>query len=233
MEQNTAETPILLNALAWADKNRKQLIYAVAGLGVVGLVIGYMTWSKAEKEVIAGKDLSQVVYGQVGRGDAAAAADALLKVAANYSGTPAGAQALLLGANSFFNAGKYADAQAAFERFRKEYPRDALVAQAIYGAGTAFAAQGKWDEATRLYKEAVDLHPKAPVAKQAKFALASAYETQGKADLALSLYQDILRDGTGGSLANEAAQRAEALFAKMPPPPSNPPSSATNSAPKL
>jgi outer membrane protein assembly factor BamD (BamD/ComL family) len=231
MEQNTVETPTLLNALAWADKNRKQLIYAVAGLGVVGLVIGYMTWARGEKEEAAGKDLSQAIYNQMGRGDFGTAADSLLKVAANYNGTPAGAQALLLAANSQFNAGKFADAQATFERFRKDYPGDALVAQAIYGAGIALAAQGKGDEATRLYKEAVDLHPKAPVAKQAKFALASAYEAQGKADQALTLYQDILRDGMGGSLVNEAAQRAEALHAKLTPPPSPSAGAVTNLAP--
>ena len=137
-------------------------------------VIGSMTWSKAEKEDCRKRFITGGLWPWA-RGDAAAAADALLQVAANYSGTPAGAQALLLGANSFFNAGKYADAQAAFERFRKEYPVMRWSPKRFM-ARVAFAAQGKWDETTRLYKEAVDdLRPKTPVAKQAKFALASAY----------------------------------------------------------
>lgn len=217
MEQNTAESPILFTLWAWAEKNKKQLIYAAVGLGVAGVVIAYQMHARTEKRIAAGKNLSQTIFTEMGRPDVAATADALLKVAAANAGTPAGAQALLLGANSLFNAGKYADAQAAFERFQKENAGDVLVAQAIYGAGTALAAQGKQDEATRAYKQVVDQHSKAAVAKQAKFALANAYEVQGKPELALPLYQDVMRDGMAGSLGNEAAQRAEILQSTLLP----------------
>ncbi len=217
MEQNIVEAPILFNAWAWAEKNKKQLIYGAIGLAVAGLVIGYAVWSRGEKEAAAGKELSQAIYGQMGRANNAETAEALLKVAANHAGTPAAAQALLLGANNLFTAAKYPEAQAAFERFQKEYPQDSLVAQAVYGAGTTLAAQGKWDDATRVMKEAVDKYPNAPIAKQAKFALGHAYEMQGKFDLALPLYEDVLRSGGNGLVVNEAAERAEVLRAKLPP----------------
>lgn len=231
MEQTTVESPVLLSLWAWAEKNKKQLIYAAVGLGVAGCVIAYVIHARAEKQMAAGKELSHAIFTQMGRPDVAATADALLKVAAANPGTPAGAQALLLGATSLFNAGKYAEAQAAFERFRSENSGDALLPQAIYGAGTALAAQGKWDEATRAFKEVVEQHAKAVIAKQAKFALANAYETQGKAELALPLYQEVMRDGTGGSLANEAAQHAEVLLAKVGPVVSPAASATTNATP--
>lgn len=232
MEQNIAESPVLFNAWTWAEKNKKLLIYAAIGLGVVGCVIYYQTQAHSEKLAAAGKELSQTIFTQMGRPDHAATAEALLKVAGNHPGTPAGAQALLLGAGNLFTAGKFAEAQAAYERFRKEYPGDTLMAQAVYGAGAALAAQAKWEEAGRAFKEVVDQHAKAPVARQAKYALAHAYEAQGKPEQALPLYQDILRDGFGGAVANESAQRAEALAAsiKLPITPS-PMVAATNAAP--
>ena len=231
MEQNTAESPILFTLWAWAEKNKKQLIYAAVGLGVAGVAIAYQMHSRAEKRIAAGKELSQTIFTQMGRPDVAATADALLKVANANAGTPAGAQALLLGASSLFTAGKYPEAQAAFERFQKENSGDVLVAQAIYGAGTALAAQGKLDDAARAYKQVVDQHSKSVVVKHAKFALANAYETQGKPELALPLYQDVMRDGMAGSLANEASQRAEVLQAKLLPSLTAPAGEATNAVP--
>lgn len=217
MEQNTAEMPVLLNLLAWAEKNKKQLIFGVAGLTLVGCVVAYLSHAQSEKQIAAGKELSQTIFKEMGRPDVAATSEALLKVAAANAGTTAGAQALLLGANSLFHAGKFAESQATFERFRNENSGSVLVPQAIYGAGTALAAQAKWDDAVRCFKEVVDLYSKSAVVTQAKFALANAYETQGKSDLALPLYQEVMRAGMAGSLANEAAQRAEVLSAKLLP----------------
>lgn len=230
MEQNIAESPVLFNAWTWAEKNKKLLIYAVAGLGVAGIVIYYQVQARSEKVAAAGKELSQTIFTQMGRPDLAATAEALLKVANTHAGTPAGAQALMLGAGNLFNAGKHPEAQAAYERFRKEYSGNPLMPQAIYGAGTALAAQGKWDDAARAFKDVVDQHAKAPVARQAKYALAHAYEAQGKPEQALPLYQDITRDGFGGSVATESAQRAEALALHIKPPAPSP-IEATNVAP--
>lgn len=230
MEQNIAESPVLFNAWTWAEKNKKLLIYAVAGLSVAGIVIYYQVQARSEKVATAGKELSKTIFTTMGRPDLTATAEALLKVADTHPGTPAGAQALLLGAGNLFNAGKFPEAQAAYERFRKDYSGNTLMPQAIYGAGTALAAQGKWDDAARAFKAVVDQHAKAPVARQAKYALAQAYEAQGKPEQALPLYQDITRDGFGGSVASESAQRAEALALQIKLPATSP-IEATNAAP--
>ena len=210
MEQTTTEAPVLLNALAWIDKNRKQVILGVIVLALVGSVVGYLKWSAREKELAAGRDLSQAIFSSRQAGQNAS--EAMLRVAAANPKTAAGEQALLLAGNEQFNAGKYAEAQATFERFRSDYPGSKMVAQAIYGAGTALIAQGKRDEAISAFKDCVDRYPTAPIAAHAKFALASEYEKQNKSDLALPLYQEILQQGTGGSVVNEAAQRAQALL---------------------
>lgn len=218
MEQNIAETPFLLNAWAWIEKNRKQVIFGAVAVVVAVAVAGYTSWAAKEKRVAAGKELSRAAFSAEARQGGQTAAETLLKVAAANPGTDAGAQAILLAANELFQAGKHADAQAAFERFRKEYPGNKLTPQAIYGNGTALAAQGKWDEAVLAYKECVERHATASVAPYAKFALARAYESQGKSDLALPLYQDVLKDGENRSFMDQAAQRVEALLPKFTPP---------------
>ena len=83
-----------------------------------------------------------------------------------------------------------------------KFERSLKVLAVVIGIGTLSACQS--------------LNPNAPVAKQAKLALGHAYESQGKLELAMTLYQDLLRSGTGGAVVNEAAERAEALQAKLP-----------------
>jgi len=218
MENNIVETPVLFQAFAWVEKNRKQVIYGVAALAIAGMAIGYVVWSNKEKELAAGQALSRAFFEQVtGRADAASSADALLKVAAANGGTPAGAQALLLAGSGLFNSGKYAEAQGVFERFGREYPGNQLAAQAIYGAGVSLAAQGKFDEAARAYKDSADRFPQSPVATHAQYSLATVLAAQGKADQALALYEKVAGAAAGNSLGNEAGLRAEELRAKLPP----------------
>jgi outer membrane protein assembly factor BamD (BamD/ComL family) len=236
MEQNIVETPFMFQAWAWAEKNRKPLTYGIVGVAVAGLVIGYTVWSKKQQEIAAGQALSRAFYEQAtGRIDATAAVEAMMKVATANLGTPAGGQALLMAGSGLFNSGKYAEAQAAFERFKREYSGSPLTAQAIYGVGAALAAQGKFDEAARAYKESADRYPQSPVAMQAQYSMAAALAAQGKLEEALPLYEKVAGVGMGNSLGNEAALRAEELRAKLPPPamisPVTPATITTNTAP--
>lgn len=218
MEQNIAESPFVLQAWAWVDKNRKQVIYGAVGLTVVALALWYASWSRQEKERAAGQALSKALYEQTaGKTDAGIAAEGLLKIATANGGTQAGAQALLLAASGLFNSGKYAEAQASFERFGKEYSGNAQAAQALYGAGASLAAQGKLDEAARAFKDSADRFPQSPVANQAQYSLAAALAAQGKLTEALPLYEKVAAAAMGNSLGNEAAMRAEELRAKLPP----------------
>ncbi len=234
MEQDIVETPFLFQAWAWAEKNRKPLIYGIAGLAVAGLVIAYLAWSKKEQELAAGQALSRAFYEQAtGRIDGAAAVEAMMKIAAANGGTQSGGQALLLAGSALFNSGKFAEAQATFERFKREYSGSPQTAQAIYGIGASLAAQGKFAEAAQACKESADRYPQSPVAMQAQYSLAAALVAQGKLEEALPLYEKIAGVAMGNSLGNEAALRADELRAKLPALPAiNPamPNAVTNPA---
>ena len=221
MEQNIVETPHLLNAWAWAEKNRKQILIGAGVAAVVGLALGYAAWARGVKEEAAGQALSTALYNASGqRTEAGEAGAALLKVAADNRGTQAGTQALFLAGGALFNAGKYSEAQATFERFAREQASHPLVATALYGAGTALAAQeGKLPEAAQAYKSVVDRFPKSPIAPQARYSLAGIWAAQNNLEPAVALYEEVARGAAGNSLGNEAALRADELRAKLPPPP--------------
>lgn len=234
MEQNIAETHHLLNAWAWVEKNRKQVTIGVSAVAAVGLIVGYVSWSRAAREEQAGEALSQALFNGGGRTGAVDSGTQLLKVAADNSGTQSAAQALLLGAGALFSNGKYAEAQASFDQFARDNSSSPLVAQALYGSGAALAAQGKLAEAAQAYKNVVDRYPTSPVANQARYSQASVLATQGKLMEAVALYEEVLRNSAGSSLGNEAALRAEELHARLPAPapiPAVVPATTTNAAP--
>ena len=217
MEQNIAESHLLMNAWVWLEKNRKPVIFGVAAVTVAGLLAGTMAWSKKQKEIAAGEALSKVLLAQIVSGSRAEAADGLLKVATSYGGTSGGAQALLLGGGALFAGGKPADAQTQFEKFTREYVGHALTPQAKLGLAACFAAQGKTEDAARAYKDLAERYSNANTASQARFALGGIYESQGKLEDALSLYEQVLRAEANSSLGSEAGMRAEELRQKLPP----------------
>jgi TolA-binding protein len=217
MESNIAESPVLFNAWTWIEKNRKPVILGVAGVAIAGLVIGYMSWAGAEQERTAGQALSQVLYQQADKQVTGGAAEELLKVANANSGTKAAGQALLLAASDLFKAGKYAEAQSAFEQFGKDYAGNPLAGQALYGSAAALAAQNKWADAARIYQESLDRHPTSPIANQARYSLAAAFAAQGKIEDAVKRYEEVALASPGNSLGNEAMLRADELREQLPP----------------
>lgn len=217
MEQNIAESPLLLNAWAWVDKNKKQVVVGAVVIAAAALVAGLIIWSKKEKEVQAGEALSQALLTQMSAAANPEGAEGLLKVAATYPGTPAGAHAILLGAAALFADGKYQEAQPYFERFTREYAGHPLVAQAKLGLASCLAAENKLPEAAQAYKELADRYSDSNTAPQARFALAGIYETQGKLEDALNLFEQVARTDPNGSLGSEAGMRAEEVRLKLPP----------------
>jgi TolA-binding protein len=219
MEQNIAESPHLLNAWVWVEKNRKQVLLGVGAVAVVGLIMGYTAWSRAAKEEAAGQALSAALFSGLGNRTPGADAGAqLLKVASENNGTQPGAQALLLAGGVLFNGGKYAEAQSTFDQFAREHASHPLMAQALYGSGAALVAQGKQAEAAQAFKGAVERFPNSPVASLARYSQAAALAAQSQWAEAVALYEEVARTSMGTSLGNEAALRADELRAKLPPP---------------
>jgi len=217
MDTNIEETPAIFNAMAWLEKNKKQVVFGLIGIVVIAVIIASANASKQEKEQKAGQELSRALLAPLlNRTSPAESAESLMKVAAANSGTPAGQQALLLAGGALYGGGKFVEAQAAFERFGREHSGSELAPQALYGVGAALAAQGKLDDAGKSYKESVDRYPNSQVAKQARYSLAGVLNTQGKLEQAATLYEEVARGDQGSSLGNEAAQRADEIRAKLP-----------------
>jgi len=213
MEQDITESANFFKLWAWFEKNKKPVAWGAAGLVAVVAVAGSYIWSQQEKELSGSHALSSALVAQgFGRAEAP---EALLKVAATYPDTQAGAQALLLGAGELFAVGKPAEAQAQFERFLRAYPAHSLAAQANLGVAASLAAQGKADEAAKAYKSLVDRFPNANTAPQARFALAGIYESQGKLEPALRLFEEVAGTDLNGMLGSEAGMRAHDLQSKL------------------
>jgi predicted negative regulator of RcsB-dependent stress response len=92
-------------------------------------------WRQGEKQMEAGAALSAAFIPQVTGDPRGLSADGFLKVASEYSGSQAGAQALLLGAATLFDQGKYAEARQQFEKFTREHRGSPFMAQAFLGIG--------------------------------------------------------------------------------------------------
>jgi tetratricopeptide (TPR) repeat protein len=218
MEQNVAGLTVFERAWAWFELNKKPVAWGACLLVVGGLIAAYYLWSHAEAEIKAGEALSEALVAA----DRTDSADGLLKVAAEHPGTVAGARALLAAAGALFTQGRYAEAQAQFQKFNREHPDSPFRGEALLGVAACAEAQGKLEEAARAYREVVDRHAGETVVTPARFALARIYQSQNKLKEARELYDAILRDGNRASaynsILNEAAVQAEELKLMSPAP---------------
>jgi tetratricopeptide (TPR) repeat protein len=217
MESNVAQLPVSHKLWAWFETHKQQTFWGAGLALLVGVLIGFVVWHQGEKAAAAGEALSSVTAERVtGTGTRPDLASAYLKVANAYPDSIAGARALLLAAATSFEVGKYPEAQAQFERFRREYRDSPFLGEALLGIAACLDAQGKTDAAIAAYKELIDRRSAENVGPQAKFALARLYEGQNKLDLARNEYADIQRTVPYGSVGEEAAMRLMELNAQHP-----------------
>lgn len=215
MEQDITESAYFFKIWAWFDQHKKQVAVGAAGVLVAGAAVGFYIWSQQETEARAGQALSSALVAR--SFNQTESPEAMLKVATMYAGTPAAAQALLLGAGELYAGGKIAEAQAQFEKFLHAYPSHSLAAQANLGLAACLAAGGKLEDAAKAYKSLVDRFPNANSTPQARFALAGIYETQGKLEPALRLFEEVAAGDLNGSMGSEAGMRAHELQLKLGP----------------
>jgi TolA-binding protein len=217
MDSNVAQLPITDKLLAWFEANKKQVVWAAVAVTFVGLLIWFLAWNNQQKQIAAGMALSSVSVSQAeSGGNRQDLAAAYLKVAASYPNSNAGAQALLLAAGALFVDGKYAEAQAQFEKFTRDYAGSVHMGTALLGAAASLDAQGKSDLAATAYKDLIARHPNDSAAPQAKFALGRIYESQGKAEQARDMFEAVEKEAPMTSLGNEAGMRVEELKTKYP-----------------
>lgn len=227
MQAQDATTIFFLKAWTWAEANAKRIAIGTAFVAIAVFVISFYSWRQNQREIEAANALTQAIISSTG----SQFADACLKIAADYSGTRAGQRAQLQGAASLFAAGRYADAQAQFQKFLDVYPDNSFTPQATLGVAASLDAQGKFDLAVGAYQKAANQSSDGSVVAAAKFALAQIDEQQGRMSDAQKLYEEITRTFPNSSLASEATLRSVEMkspAASMPSPAANAPFSLSH-----
>lgn len=207
---NDIATAAEFHLFGWLDKNKKQLVWAGGGILIMVFAVSFYFWNKGRLEIKAAETLSSIQT--TPNSDAAA----YISLAAQYPRTSAAAQAVLLAAGNLFSAGKYAEAQAQFDRLLREYSDSPYRVQAFLGTAACMDAQGKTAEAVTRYAELIQRFPTDPATLQAKSALARIYEAQNQFDRALPLYEELAQAANYNSIGLESAVRLQALIARHP-----------------
>jgi tetratricopeptide (TPR) repeat protein len=215
----SAQATDLYDLMAWLHANRQQVIKISAVVLAVGAITGGYFWHKNYKETAASEALSILPPPSSAMGapvDSIAEAQPYLKLADDYSGTAAASRALLVAGGILFDAAKFDQAGAAFERFVREYSGSPLVTQAMVGLGSSLEAQGKTADAVARFDAILKQHPSDSVIPQAKSALARLYLAQNKPDLAMRLYEEMTRANINDTWTAEASIQLQELLAKYP-----------------
>ena len=207
MQTHDAPTEFLIKFWPWFEANRKRLIgFAVAVTAV--LLAGYFyTTEQAQKAVDAGRAYTQLQLNLSPNSTVQQVADAFLRLAKKYPGTLAAERAQLQAGSSMFSAGRYADAQAVFQKFADASAGGLLAPEAQLGVAASLEAQNKPDAAAAAYRTVTTSFPNSTEVWTAKFSLGRLLEAQGKLTEAASYYTEVARSQVAGSLAQEAAQR--------------------------
>ncbi|HWC61709.1 MAG TPA: tetratricopeptide repeat protein [Verrucomicrobiae bacterium] len=235
MESDVTQSALFYKTWAWADKNRKQLLYGLIGLVVVGIILAFYLAHASEKQTDANDALSKLTASSVLPNAPQPTPDALLKVNSDYPDTDAGQRALLLAAGDLFASGKYDIALAQFQKFIQNYANSPLVAQAALGAASCSDALGKTNDAIAGYQSVADRYTLQNVAPQARLGLARLLEAQGKFKEARAQLEEASRSYPG-TVSSEAVSRLQELLAAHPelnaavPPAGVPAGALTNSS---
>lgn len=208
----TSRSVDVYSVLGWLDQNRNLLIAGAVAVIVVGILVAFLVWRKGAAEVEAGTRLTALM---AGAGPAGAQPDSLLEFAAEFPGTAAAARARLAGAVGLFEEGKYAEAEAEFQRFLSDYLHSPLAPQASLGRAAALEAQGKQAEAIAAYRDLGERRQAGAIAAQARFALARLYEAGGRLAEARDLYSELAGDPVS-MVGSEAEARLIGLLRDHP-----------------
>ncbi|MGA2787947.1 MAG: tetratricopeptide repeat protein [Verrucomicrobiota bacterium] len=216
MEIQDAPATYLFKLWPWFEANRIRIIWGGAVIVVAAGVISFYSWHRDQNEIAAGMALTQVMRSIPRNATASQQADFYLKIATDYQGTTGGQRALLQGAAILYAAGRYADAQAQFQKFLDTYPASFFAAQAALGVATSLDAQGQATLAAGVYQRIINTYADAVAVDSARYALAQIDEHQGKFSEAANLYEALVHYNPDGSLGSEARLRLMELKAKQP-----------------
>jgi predicted negative regulator of RcsB-dependent stress response len=217
METQEGPAEFVIKMWPWLEANKVRLICAGAALLAIGAVYSLISWQHEQTETSAGEAFTQLLT-TAPAGDAAQSAAGYEQLAAKYAGTGAGARAQLQAASILFDAGRYPEAQAQFQKFLNGHSQGELAATAELGLGASLEMQaGKQDEAFNAYQKLTTDFAMSTSVIAAEFALGRISEKQNRLEAAESYYDQAARSGgqMGGTLAQEAQGRMLALKARL------------------
>ena len=234
MESDLTQSALFYKLWAWGDKNRKQLLYGIVALVVLGFVFAFWLVHANEQQKDANAALAAITSRNLTMPNPPPAQDALLKVNADYPDTDGGQRALLLAAGDLFAAGKYDVAQAQFQKFLKDYNTSPFLSQAALGVAACNDALGKTNEAVSGYQGVVERFGNQNVEPQARLRLGRLLEGQGKYPEARQMYEQLAQKYQGSMMGSEGLLHLQALNTAHPEaPPAAPATPAALTAPNV
>lgn len=201
---------------AFLLKNKKTILYAVIALIVIiAGVILYNNFVKAPREAKASTELAKgqtmfqnQQFAQALNGDSTGYAG-FVKIASDYSSTPAGNLANLYAGLCYANLEKWEDAVKFLDKYSPA--NDEMVSPAAVAAlGNAYAHVKQLDKAVDALKKAAKMadsqaldNTNNSLSPTFLIQAATILESQNKKDEALKIYQDIKKKYVNSAVASE------------------------------
>jgi pentatricopeptide repeat protein len=217
MDNEAKQGGDLYALVAWADKNRKQLLWTVGAVVIAGACVGLFFMHKDSREASANAAFGALRLPVSGRdAPTVAMAAQFAQVADEYPETSGGARAMMAAAGIYFEAGEFEKARVMFQTLLAEHPNFPLANEAAIGVAVSLEAQGKAAEATARYEEIARQSTPDSTWPQARSALARLYVQQNHPDRAFEMYKEMLQARSGDSWTMEAQVQARELLDKYP-----------------
>ncbi len=217
MESGAPPSAAFYNFVGWLDVNKKRVAVGAAIVVFIALVVAVLVWRHSEREGEAARALSAVrvpfnPLDPIPPGTA----EAFLKVASDYSGTPAAARAAFSAASVYFVSGQYPQAQQQFNNFLSKHGDTPWVPQARYGLAASVDAQGNVQDAIAKYNDFIRAYPNDPAVDDARLNLARLYEKSNQPTQALDLLNRMTNATPFSATGAEVQDRLKTIYAKYP-----------------
>ena len=214
--QTYTESTTVYDMMAWIDANRRNIVLGVVLVLGLAATFAVYAWWKGENELKANGALLGLPGSSLGMAATNANPESFFKVASDYAGTESAVRAQVIGAQTLYNQGKFAEAQAAFAKVGDSTEFDSIKATAAYGVAASLDALGKTNDALAQYADVANRYPTQGVASLAKISQGRIHEAAGRNDQALRIYEELSRNVASDIWAQEAQSRRQDLLTRHP-----------------
>ena len=197
----------LYDFLGWIETNKQLVLAGAAALVVVGLGVAVVARNTEAKAGQADEQLLKL------RGSDSTD---FLRIATDFSKTPAAERALLLAARADYEKADYAKAKSGYERFLQAHPNHPASDIAAFGLAASTEATGDQNGAITAYENLLTRYKQSGFDAQARLAIARIYEAQNKPEMALKAYDEMMQSISVMTLLAEVLSRKDRLLNDHP-----------------